>query len=63
MRNNAIPFPQDMRNPPVEGWFMVNAKYLSIFSSFNKVRLLEVSKVLPRRRAIFSLAEKLPANG
>ncbi len=24
-RNNAVPFPQDMRYPPVESWFMVNA--------------------------------------
>jgi hypothetical protein len=24
-RNNAVPPPQDMRNPPVESWFMVNA--------------------------------------
>ncbi len=52
-RNNAIPLPQDMMNPPVESCFMVNAKYLRIFGSFNRVRLLEVSKVLPRRRAIF----------
>jgi hypothetical protein len=27
-RNNVVPLPQDMRNPPVESWFMVNAKDL-----------------------------------
>ncbi len=62
-RNNAVPLPQDMRNPPVESWFMVNVKNLSIFGSFNKVRLLKVSKVLPRCRAVFLLAVKLPTNG
>jgi hypothetical protein len=61
--NNAVPLPQDMRNPPVESWFMVNALDLGIFSCFNRVRLLKVSKVLPRRRAIFLLAAKLPTNG
>ncbi len=56
-RNNTI-LPQDARNPPVESWFMVNAKDLSMFGSFNMVRLLEVCKVLPRRRAVFSSAAK-----
>ncbi len=62
-RNNAVPFPQDVRNPPVVSWFMVNAKDLSIFGCFNRVRLLKVSKVLPRCRAVFPLAAKLPTNG
>jgi hypothetical protein len=62
-RNNAAPLPQDMRNPPVESWFMVNAQDLSIFGCFNRVRLLKVSKVLPRCRAVFPLAAKLPTNG
>ncbi len=35
-RNNAIPLPRDMRNPPVESWFMVNAQDLSIFGCFNR---------------------------
>jgi hypothetical protein len=61
--NNAVPLPQDMRSPPVESWFMVNAQDLGIFGSFNRARLLKVSKVLPRRRAIFPLAAKLPTNG
>ncbi len=52
-RNNAVPFPQDVRNPPVESCFVVNAKDLSIFGCFNRVRLFKVDKVLPRRRAIF----------
>jgi hypothetical protein len=61
-RNNAVPLPQNMRNPPVESWFMVNAQNLSIFGCFNRVRCLKVSKVLPRCRAIFPLAAKLPTN-
>jgi hypothetical protein len=52
-----------MRNPPVESLFMVNAKVLSIFGGVNRVRLLKVSKVLPRCRAVFPLAAKLPING
>jgi hypothetical protein len=52
-----------MRNPPVESWFMINAQDLGIFGCFNRVRLLKVSKVLPRRRAVFPLAAKLPTNG
>jgi hypothetical protein len=62
-RNNAVLFPQGVRNPPVESWFMVNAKDLSIFGGFNRVRLFEVSKVLPRRRSVFPLAAKLLTNG
>jgi hypothetical protein len=62
-RHNAIPLPQDVRNSPVESWFMVNAKDFSIFGSFNRVRLREVSKALPRRRPIFTLAAKLSVNG
>jgi hypothetical protein len=62
-RNNAVPLPQDMKNPPVESWFMVNAQDLSIFGCFDRVRLLKVSKVLPRCRALFPLAAMLPTNG
>jgi hypothetical protein len=62
-RKNAVPLLQDMRNPPVESWFMVNAQDHSIFGCFNRVSLLKVSKVLPRRRAIFPLAAELPTNG
>jgi hypothetical protein len=51
-----------MRYPPVENWFMVNAQDLGIFSCFNRVRLLKVSKVLSRRKAVFPLAAKLPTN-
>ncbi len=29
--NIVVPLPQDMRNPPVESWFMVNAQDLGIF--------------------------------
>jgi hypothetical protein len=60
--NNTVPPPQDMRNPPVESWFMVNAQDLGIFCCFNRVRLLKVSKVLPRRKAVFPSAAKLPTN-
>jgi hypothetical protein len=62
-RNNAVPLPQDTRNPPVESWFMVNAQDLSIFGCFNRVQLLKVSKVLPRHKAVLLLAAKLPTNG
>jgi hypothetical protein len=31
-RNYAVPLPQDMRNPPVESWFMVNAQDLGILA-------------------------------
>jgi hypothetical protein len=40
-----------------------NAKNLGIFDGFDRVRLLKVSKVLPRGRAVFLLAAKLPNNG
>ncbi len=50
------------RNPPVEGWFMANAEVIGIFSSFNGLRLLEISKGLPRCRAIFPLVAELPTN-
>ncbi len=60
---NAVPFLEYMWYPPVKGWFMVNAEDLCIFSCFNRVRLLKVSKVLPRRGAVLPLAAKLPTNG
>jgi hypothetical protein len=62
-RNNAVPLHQDMRYSPVESWFMVNAQDLGIFGCFKRVRLLKVSKFLPRRSAVFPLAAKLPTNG
>ncbi len=48
-RNNAVPLPQ-------ESWFMVSAQDLSIISCFNRVRLIKVSKIPPRRRAFLPLA-------
>jgi hypothetical protein len=61
-RNNAVPLPWDIRYPPVESWFMVNLQDLGIFGCFNRVRLLKVSKILPRCRAVFPVAAKLPTN-
>jgi hypothetical protein len=58
-RNNVIPLPQNMRNPPVEGWFMVNAKDFGIFSRFNRVRLLEVSKGSPRTWSRLSIGSRV----
>jgi hypothetical protein len=29
-RNNAVPLLQDMRNPPVESWFMVNVLMVKV---------------------------------
>jgi hypothetical protein len=42
---------------------MVNAEDLGIFGCFNRVRLLKVSKVFPRRGAVPPLAAKLPTDG
>jgi hypothetical protein len=54
---------QDMGNPPVEGWLVVNALGHGIFSGLKRVRLLEVSKVLPGCGSILPLAAHLPSNG
>jgi hypothetical protein len=54
---------QDMRNPPVEGWLVVNALGHGIFSGLKRVRLLEVSKVLPGCGSILPLAAHLLTNG
>ncbi len=39
-RNIVVPLPQNMRYPPIESWFMVNAQDLGIFGCINRVRLL-----------------------
>jgi hypothetical protein len=52
-----------MRNPPVKGWFVVNALGHCIFCGLKRVRLLEVSKVLPGCGTILPLAAYLPTNG
>ncbi len=62
-RDDAVSFLKDMWYPPVKGWFMVNAKDFGIFGCFNRVRLLKVSMVFPRRGAVPPLAAKLPTNG
>jgi hypothetical protein len=52
-----------MENPPVKGWLLVNALGHCIFCSLKRVRLLEVSKVLPGCGTILPLAAYLPTNG
>jgi hypothetical protein len=54
---------QDMGNPPVEGWLVVNTVGHGIFSGLKKERLLEISKVLPGCGSILPLAAHLPTNG
>jgi hypothetical protein len=52
-----------MMNPPVKGWLVVNALGHCIFCGLKRVRLLEVSKVLPGCGTILPLAAYLPTNG
>jgi hypothetical protein len=52
-----------MGNPPVKGWLVVNALGHGIFSGLKKVRLLEVSKVLPGCGSILLLVAHVPNNG
>ncbi len=52
-----------MGNPPVKGWLEVNALGHCIFCGLKRVRLLEVSKVLPGCGTILPLAAYLPTNG
>jgi hypothetical protein len=52
-----------MGNPPVKGWFVVNALGHCIFSGLKRVRLRVVSKVLPGCGSILPLAAHLPTNG
>jgi hypothetical protein len=52
-----------MGNLPVKGWLVVNALGYVIFSGLKRVRLLEVSKVLPGCGSILPLAAHLPTNG
>ncbi len=54
---------QDMGNPPVKEWLMVNALGHCIFSGLKRVRLLKISKVLPGCGTILLLAPYLPTNG
>jgi hypothetical protein len=51
-----------MGNPPVKGC-VVNALGHGIFSGLKRVRIIEVSKVLPECGTIRPLAAHLPANG
>ncbi len=54
---------QYMGNPPVKGWLVVNSLGHCIFYGLKRVRLLEVSKVLPGCGTILLMAAYLPANG
>ncbi len=58
-QNDTVSFLEDIRNSPVKCGFMVNAKNLSIFGSFNGMRFSRVDKILPRGRAILPLAAEL----
>ncbi len=39
-QNDTVSLFEDMRHPPVESWFMVNAKNFSIFGNLNRMRFL-----------------------
>ncbi len=52
-----------MGNPPAKDWFVVNALGHCIYCGLKRVRLLEVSKVLPGCGTILPLAAYLPTNG
>ncbi len=54
---------QYMGNPPVKGWLVVNALGHCIFCGLKRVRILEVSKILPGCGTILPFAAYLPTNG
>jgi hypothetical protein len=58
-QDNPVPVPlfKDMRDPPVESWFMVDTNDLGIFGGLNGVGFL------PRQGAVLPLAAYLPTNG
>ncbi len=60
---NLVTLLQYMGSPPVKGWLVVNALGHCIFCGLQRVRLLEVSKILPGCEAILPLAAHLPTNG
>ncbi len=39
-RNDPVSLFENMGHPPVESWFVVNAKYFNIFSNLNRMRFL-----------------------
>ncbi len=39
-RDDTVSLFENMGHPPVESWFMVNAKYFSIFGNLNRIRFL-----------------------
>ncbi len=39
-QDNPVPFFENVRDPPVEGWFMVDTNYLGIFRGLNGVGFL-----------------------
>jgi hypothetical protein len=53
---DAVMLLQDLRDPPVECWFMVNAGSHSKFGSRDGVGLFQVREFLPGRRTILPLA-------
>ena len=42
-QDNLVPLFKDMRDPPVESWFMVDANDFGIFGGFNGVGFLQVN--------------------
>ena len=62
-RYYAVTFLQGMFHPPVESWFMVNALGNGVFSSLNRITLLEVMKRFPGCRTVLPLDADFPSLG
>ena len=46
-QDNPVPLFENMRDPPVESWFMVDTNDLGKFEGLNGVEFLKVAKVFP----------------
>ncbi len=62
-QDNPVPLFENMRDPPVESWFMVETNYLGVFRGLDGGGFLQVGKVIPGRGSVLPLAANLPADG
>jgi hypothetical protein len=62
-QDNPVSLFENMMDPPVESWFMVDTNYLGVFRGLNGVGFLKVDKVFPGQGAVLPLAANFPADG
>ena len=60
--DDSVSFLQDMMNPPVDSWFILNGMCYGIFSNLDWVQLVKMGSLLQQYGAIFLFATNVPTS-